>query len=256
MHMLAEQRRMKILELLQEEGSARVKQLCELFHVTEPTIRQDLQILSEKNFIVRDHGGAFLKSVPSQVRNLTLQRTENQEKKEIIARKAAEFINNGDSVILDSGSSVTAVAQQIVNKKNLTIVTNALNIALILGAEYGFTVMMTGGEFKPPTLSLTGDKAASFFAGLHLDKLFLACLGISAEGELTYPGLSDIPVKKAMIASADTVFLVADSTKLGRSAFASLGGIEQVDCLITDNGITEQYRTLIESKGVKIIIAE
>jgi DeoR/GlpR family transcriptional regulator of sugar metabolism len=254
--MLAEQRRMKILELLQEEGSARVRQLCTLFNVTEPTIRQDLQILSENDFIIRDHGGAFLKSVPTQVKTLTLQRTENQEKKEIIARKAAEFINNGDSVILDSGSSVTAIAREITDKKNLTIVTNALNIALLLGAEHGFNVMMTGGEFKPPTLSLTGDKAAGFFSGLHLNKLFLACLGISPEGDLTYPGLSDIPVKKAMIASADKVYLVADSTKLGKSAFASIGGIEQVDYLITDSGISEQYRALIESKGVKVVIAE
>ena len=254
--MLAEQRRLKILELLQEEGSARVKQLCTLFKVTEPTIRQDLHILSEKDFIIRDHGGAFLKSVPTQVKTLTLQRTENQEKKEIIAKKAAEFINNGDSIILDSGSSVTAIAKEITDKKNLTIVTNALNIALMLGAEHGFNVMMTGGEFKPPTLSLTGDKAAGFFTGLHLQKLFLACLGISSDGEITYPGLSDIPVKKAMIASADTVYLVADSTKLGRAAFASIGGIEQVDCLITDSGITDEYRTLIGSKGVKIIIAQ
>ena len=92
-----------------------------------------------------------------------------------------------------------------------------------MGAEPGIEVIVTGGEFKPPTLSLTGQKAATFFEDIHVDKLFLATAGISLKSGLTYPSISDIVVKKAMIDAADVTYLVADSTKIGKNAFASLG---------------------------------
>src|ERR1700755_2145142 len=107
--------------------------------------------------------------------------------------------------------------------KHFTIITNALNITLMLGAKRGIEVIVTGGEFKSPTLSLTGQKAADFFKGLHVQKLFMATAGTSLKAGLTYPSISDLVVKKAMIDAADITYLVADSTKIGKSAFASLG---------------------------------
>lgn len=253
--MLAEQRRLKILELLQEEGSARVSNLSKTFDVSEPTIRQDLEKLEAEGFIVREHGGAFLKSVSQQVASFALQHQENMEKKTSIGKKAAEFIQDWDSIILDSGSTTTEVAKNLDNKQHVKIVTNALNIALLLGSHAFFEVLVTGGEFKAPTLSLTGEIAANFFRQLHVDKLFLATAGISWETGLTYPGLSDLPVKKAMIDSASEVYLVADSTKIGQAAFASLGGLDLIDYFITDSGITDEDRAMFEQRGVKIIIA-
>jgi DeoR/GlpR family transcriptional regulator of sugar metabolism len=253
--MLAEQRRLKILELLQEEGSARVSNLSKTFDVSEPTIRQDLEKLEVEGFIVREHGGAFLKSVPQQVASFALQHQENMEKKISIGQKAAEFVQDWDSIILDSGSTTTEVAKNLTQKQHVKIVTNALNIALLLGSHPFFEVLVTGGEFKAPTLSLTGEIAANFFRQFHVDKLFLATAGISWETGLTYPGLSDLPVKKAMIDSASEVYLVADSTKIGQAAFASLGGLDLIDYFITDSGITDQARGMFEERGVKVIIA-
>jgi DeoR/GlpR family transcriptional regulator of sugar metabolism len=253
--MLSELRRLKILELLQEEGSARVSNLSKLFKVSEPTIRQDLEKLEEEGLVVKEHGGASLKSLSQQVRSLSLQHLENLDKKVEIAKKAAEFITAGDSIILDSGSTVTEIAKNLTGRKGLRVITNALNIALNLGADGSCEVLMTGGEFKAPTLSLTGEKAAAFFGQIHVDKLFLATGGISPNLHLTYPGFSDIPVKKAMIESAGHVYLVADSSKLGKASFASLGGIEMVHTFITDSGISPQYRQQIESCGVEVIIA-
>jgi DeoR/GlpR family transcriptional regulator of sugar metabolism len=180
---------------------------------------------------------------------------ENIDKKVLIGRKAAEFINTGDRVILDSGSTVTEVAKQLHGKQGLTVITNALNIALIIGAEYGFELMVTGGEFKAPTLSLTGEKAAMFFRNVYVDKLFLATGGISPNFELTYPGFSDLPVKRAMIEAASEVFLVADSTKFGHSALASLGNLGDVDCIITDEGIDPAIVRRLGDIGVKVAIA-
>ena len=105
--MLANERRNKILEFIQEDGSARVKTLSEMFHVSEPTIRQDLEVLEKDGHIVREHGGAFLKTMSRQVSTLTLQHTEHLDEKRKIAEKALEYIKDGDSLILDSGSTVT-----------------------------------------------------------------------------------------------------------------------------------------------------
>ncbi|MGA2976594.1 MAG: DeoR/GlpR family DNA-binding transcription regulator [Spirochaetia bacterium] len=253
--MLAIQRRRKILELLQEEGSARVSALSRLFGVSEPTVRQDLERLEVEGFVVREHGGAFLKSVPQQVKNLNLQHLENMDKKARIGRRAAEMIHDEDSLILDSGSTVTELARNLGTKHHLRIITNALNIALLLGTEFSFEILVTGGEFKAPTLSLTGERTAAFFDRIHVQKTFLAVGGVSLEAGLSYPGFADIVVKKAMIEAASEVVLLADSTKIGKVAFAALGPVDLVHYLVTDNGISDEQRDAFESHGVKVIIA-
>jgi DeoR/GlpR family transcriptional regulator of sugar metabolism len=126
----------------------------------------------------------------------------------------------------------------------------------MLGAEPGIEVIMTGGEFKPPTLSLTGQKAADFFKGINVQKLFLATAGLSLKYGLTYPSISDLVVKKAMIEAAETRYLVADSTKIGMSAFASLGSLSLIDYIITDAGIEEKYKNILKENEIELIIAE
>ncbi len=254
--MLANQRRQKIFELLKEDGSAKVNRLSRIFKVTEVTIRQDLEKLEQEGLIIREHGGAFLKNMQDNVRSFTPLNTDNMEKKTAIGRKAASLIENGDTIILDSGSTTTEIAKQILGKKGLTVITNALNIALLLGADPGIEVMVTGGEFKPPTLSLTGQKAADFLENIHVDKLFLATAGISLRSGLTYPSISDITVKKAMIDAADVTYLVADSTKIGKNSLASLGALSLIDYLITDQDIDPKHLELFTENQVEVILAK
>jgi DeoR/GlpR family transcriptional regulator of sugar metabolism len=128
-------------------------------------------------------------------------------------------------------------------------------MALMLGAEPGFDVHMTGGHFKAPTLSLSGERSADYFRDLYAEKLFLATAAIDIEGGLTYPALSDIAVKRAMIASARNIDLVADSSKIGTRSFCVLGGLDQVDVLVTDDGIRQEHRKAIEDIGVEVVIA-
>ena len=253
--MLANQRREKILELLKEDGSAKVVDLAKLFKITEVTIRQDLEKLEKDGLILREHGGAYLKNVEDQVKNFSLVHLENMDKKELIAQKCLEFIEAGDTIILDSGTTTTEIAKKLKGIKNLTVITNALNIALMLGAEPGIEIIMTGGEFKPPTLSLTGQKAADFFVGINVQKLFLATAGLSLKSGLTYPSISDLVVKKAMINAADITYLVADSTKIGKSSFASLGALSLVDYIITDAGIEDKHKNIFKDNEVELIIA-
>ena len=254
-NLMANQRREKIMDLIREDGSAKVANLARLFKVTEVTIRQDLEKLEKDELIVREHGGAFLKNVEDQVKNFSLTHRENMEKKNAIAEKCLDFIDSGDTIILDSGSTTTEIAKKLRGMKNLTIITNALNIAVMLGAESGIEVIVTGGEFKPPTLSLTGQKAADFFKGLNVQKLFLATAGISLKAGLTYPSISDIVVKKAMIDAADITYLVADSSKIGKSALASLGALSLIDYIITDEGIESKHKRVFEEHEIELIIA-
>jgi DeoR/GlpR family transcriptional regulator of sugar metabolism len=254
--MLAHQRRDKILELLKEDGSAKVINLAKIFKVSEVTIRQDLEKLEQDGFIKREHGGAFLKNVEDSVRTFTLLNQENIVQKQIIGKKAAEFIESGETVILDSGSTTTEIAKNLIGRSGITVITNALNIAMMLGAEPGIEVIVTGGEFKPPTLSLTGQKAASFFEDINADKLFLATAGISLRSGLTYPSLSDIVVKKAMIDAADVTYLVADSSKIGKNAFASLGALSLIDYIITDASIDQKRAQILREHEIEIIIVE
>ncbi len=255
MAILPNQRREKIIDFLKEDGSAKVVDLAKLFKVTEVTVRQDLEKLEKKGLLTREHGGAFLKNIQDQVSNVSLVHQENLDKKEAIALKCLEFIESGDTIILDSGSTTTEIAKKLKGYQGLTVITNALNIALMLGSESGIEVIMTGGEFKPPTLSLTGQKAADFFNGLNVQKLFLATAGISLKSGLTYPSISDLVVKKAMINAADITYLVADSTKIGKNALASLGALSMIDYIITDSGMEEKDKDVFKENDIKVIVA-
>ncbi len=251
----ANQRRDKILDMIREDGQAKVADLSRIFKVTEVTIRQDLERLEEEGLIRREHGGAILNQTRDDIGELQLVNQQNMEAKRAIAAEAVKLIDNGDTIILDSGSTTTEIAKLLGGFHNLQVITNALNIAMILGKNSGISLNVTGGEFKSPTLSLTGDKAAQYFDGIHADKVFLATAGISLKAGLTYPSLSDLVVKKAMIESADTVYLVADSTKIGRSAFASLGALSMVDYIITDSNITEADKKMFNDFEVNYMIA-
>ncbi len=254
--MLAAQRREKILQLIQEDGHAKVLELSKLFKVTEVTIRQDLERMERQGLIVREHGGACLSDAGLNVKDLTLMNQNHLEEKKAIARKALTFIHDGETIILDSGSTTTEIAKLMGGFTNLTVITNAINIALILGSMSGINLNVTGGEFKSPTLSLTGMKAANYLENIHADKVFLATAGINLKTGLTYPSISDLVVKKTMIEVSDVVYLVADSSKIGTSSFASLGALSLVDHIITDSNITPEDEEVFKKYDVKYTVAQ
>ena len=254
--MALNQRRTEILNLIQEDGHAKVQKLSKIFKVSDVTIRQDLEELEKMGYVQREHGGAFLKDVGTFAKTGQLFNTSHMDEKIAIAKTAAGLVNEGETIILDSGSTTTELARQLVGYKSLNVLTNALNIAMMLGENPGISLLVSGGEFKAPTLSLTGEIAAKLFKGIHVNKLFLATAGISTEDFLlTYPSLSDLSVKSAMIRAASKVYLLADSSKIGRPSFASLGRISLIDTLITDDKIDTAAAARIEELGVKIIIA-
>jgi DeoR/GlpR family transcriptional regulator of sugar metabolism len=253
--LLSESRRRRILDWIQEEGSARVRELAAAFDVSEVTIRGDLEKLEAEGHITREHGGAFLNSVPAQVNALTLHHQENMDKKRRIGALAAGLVADGETLILDAGTTTTEVANRLTGRRDLTVITNALNIALTLGAVPGFAVHMPGGQFKAPTLSLSGDKAVDYFRNIFAAKLFLATAGVALEAGLTYPSFADLQLKEAMIKAAARVYLVADSTKINKSAFTRLGTLDVIHAFITDDGISDADAQAFERRGIEMLIA-
>ncbi|WP_034947535.1 DeoR/GlpR family DNA-binding transcription regulator [Erwinia oleae] len=251
-----QQRREKILEMIREDGTVTVKMLTAAFGLTEATIRTDLRNLQKEGYVQRYHGGATLSTGKQNTGALLLERQTHLDEKQAIGRLAAQHIENGDTVIFDSGTTTTAIAQQIGHIRKLSVVTTAVNIALMLGGEPGINILLTGGTFKFPTLSTSGEKAASFFENVLAEKLFLATACISPRLGLSFPSETDIKVKSAMIRSARTVYVVADSSKIDKvSMFALPCDWSNIHYLITDNGITPESVAAFEALGVNVLVA-
>lgn len=253
--LLSEPRRRRILEWIQEEGAARVRELAVAFQVSEATIRQDLERLEHDGQVTREHGGAFLNAAPASAGTMTLHHQENMEQKRRIGALAAGLVGDGETIILDAGTTTTEIAVRLTGRRNLTVITNALNIAVILGSVPGNAVHMPGGQFKGPTLSLSGDKSVEYFRNIFAGKLFLATAGVSLETGLTYPSFADLQLKEAMIKAASHVYLVADSTKINKSSFTRLGSMDMIHTFITDNGISDEDARAFRDRRIEVMVA-
>jgi DeoR/GlpR family transcriptional regulator of sugar metabolism len=251
--MFKNQRQQRILELIRENGSCKVTKLKDLFKVSEPTIRQDLKELEDQKLVLRQHGGACLLDFHSDTITLSVEGRGHIEEKKRIAKCARQFIHNGDSIILDSGSTVTELANLLDDAKDLNIITNGINIAIHLTNQTDNDVLLLGGQYKKPTASLTGDRGICMLRGLTVDYLFMATGGIDVKTGLSFPSFSDIELKKAMVGCAKKVILLADSSKVGKTKFATIDYLDKIDILITDSNIDKANKTELENKGIEII---
>ncbi|NIF22436.1 DeoR/GlpR family DNA-binding transcription regulator [Candidatus Pantoea multigeneris] len=250
-------RRDKILEMIREDGTVTVKFLTDAFDVTDATIRTDLRVLQQQGMVQRYHGGATLMTAKQNTVAMLLERQIHLEQKDAIGRTAAQYVENGDTVIFDSGTTTTAIADHLTHIKRLHVITTAVNIALKLGGEPEMHILLTGGTFKSPTLSTSGEKAAGFFENVLAEKLFLATACISPRAGLSFPSETDIKLKLAMINSASKVYVVADSSKIDKvSMFALPCEWDKIDALITDDGITAAQIAAFKALGVKVVIAQ
>lgn len=247
----------KIFERVQAAKLVKLSELSSEFGVSMPTIRKDIDELQRLGRVERVHGSVRLTSTqPETARSADHAPVlPTSPEKALIGRKAASLISNGDSLILDCGATTTELAKNLLDRKNLRIVTNALNIAILLGAEPTNRVMLTGGIFKAETVAVSGEKASAFFEGMFVDKLFLAAGGVSMESGISYPDFIDLHVKRAMIDAAKTVYLLADSKKFGKREFAAFGAMESIDCLVTDEGLGDEFVTWLNSSGTRILYA-
>lgn len=250
------ERRTYILEILERVGDVKVSDLAERLNVSEMTIRRDLDFLQEKDVLTRTRGGGVLEAVDAVEAPLVVRLRRKIEAKTAIGLAAARFIREGSTIILDSGSTTIHIAEQLDDFSNLTVVTNDLNIACDLVAKPGIQVVSTGGVVRSVTHSSVGFITERTLKDLQVDQVFLGAGGADIEGGITNESILEVPVKQAMINAARQAILVVDSSKIGHRALAHICPLSFVHVVITDSGIKDSDRALIEALGVDVVVAD
>ncbi len=252
--MNTEIRREKICEVLAQENFHNTSTLAKIFRVSESTIRRDLQKLAEGNLIKRTHGGAIPKN--KGIVGFDIRESLHYEEKDRIGKAASQLVDDGNTIFLDAGTTTTHVAKYLISKKNLTVITNALNIASYLEKAETMTIILIGGRLIPEIHSLVGPIAEETVKKLNVDKAIIATAGIDLVAGLTNSYIEEVPVKQWMIKNAREVIVVADSSKFGKNALSSfIPTNDNIHKIVTDDGIPQEDKNALEEKGIEIVIA-
>ena len=258
-HLPAEMRLVLIQQLLEQLGFVRVRDLSERFGVSTVTVRNDLQVLEERQVAFRVHGGAMPFSGARGERPFEEVVERQAEQKSAIAKLAASLVSNGETIVVDVGTTAASLAQALVDRADLTeltVITSGLKVALLLEAAHPrFSVVVTGGTLRPKQHSLVEPLATAMFEKLRADTVFVGCNGVSVDGGVSNVNLPEAAVKRAMIASAARCVVLADSTKLGVRTLAPVCSLAEVDMLVTDDGAEPSELDTIRAQGVDVVTA-
>jgi DeoR family fructose operon transcriptional repressor len=252
--MFAAERRNHIARLIESHQRVIVADLAQRFRVSEATIRRDLALLDGIGVLQRTHGGAIATEQMSFEPDVKERQVLHLEEKVRIGQKAVEFIQDGDSVILDAGTTTVHIARALKGRR-VTVVTNALNIADELLESPATKILVTGGMARSRTSSLVGPYADEVLRRLNVDKVFLATNGISSGRGLTTPNPAEARTKQVMVEAAKEVIAVADHSKFGRTFMAQIVPIRSLDMLITDSGADSAVVGQVEQLGIRTVLA-
>ncbi|WP_367079839.1 DeoR/GlpR family DNA-binding transcription regulator [Rossellomorea marisflavi] len=239
--LIPEERHSIIIEKLQQTGKVELEELLDNIGVSAMTIRRDLAFLEKEGKLIRTHGGAVLPDPIIAETPYMWKESKNIEYKREIATKAIPLIKPGSSLFLDSGTTTLEIAKQIKEIEGLTIITNDIRIAFEL-LEAKSKVMVTGGELQSEVGALFGPPAQEFLQGVHVDLFFLGAHAVEEQAGVTAPTYEKAAIKKAMLASAQQTWLVADSSKFQHKSFAEVCGITDLAGMIVDEGIMPETR--------------
>ncbi|MFI7318737.1 DeoR/GlpR family DNA-binding transcription regulator [Streptomyces venezuelae] len=253
--MYAPERQQEILRLARDGGRVDVLSLAEVFQVTAETIRRDLKALDRAGLVRRVHGGAIPAGRLDFEPDLAEREGTAADEKDRIARAALAELPAEGSVVLDAGSTVARLAAALPLESTLTVVTHSLPTAARLADHPGIQLHLIGGRVRQRTRAAVDAWALRAYGEIRADVLFLAANGFSAEAGLTTPDLAEAAVKRAAVAAARRVVLLADSAKHGQEHFARFGDLADVDLLITDTGLTDDDAAAIERGGTEVVRA-
>ena len=256
--MYPEERQQAIAATVMAQGRASVADLAQTYDVTTETVRRDLAVLDRAGVLRRVHGGA----VPVRALHLVEPSVDEREAtraghKHGIALAAAEFIpQSGATVLFDAGTTTARVAALLPADRELLVVTNSVPIAARLSVLSSVSLQLLGGRVRGLTQAAVGEQTVRTLESLRVDIAFIGTNGISVRHGLSTPDPGEAAVKRAMVACANFVVVVADSSKIGREEFVSFAPIERVDVLVTDSEITAADRTTLSEHGVDVVVAQ
>jgi DeoR family transcriptional regulator of aga operon len=249
------QRHKYILDTLQKEGFLKVTDVANSLSVTTATIRNDLKYLEEKKLLFRTHGSASAINPHTIDLNLTEKEKMKINEKTKIAQAAYKLIEKNDSIIVGAGSTVFALAKQINPIDQLTIVTASLKVAILLNELANTNVIQLGGTIRKNSVSVIGDYTLRFFDDITCSKVFLGVDGIDSEFGITNSNIEEAQLNKRMIDASLKTIILADSSKFGKRGFGRICSLDRVDIIVTDPGITDSMKKIIENAGIRLVIA-
>lgn len=246
----------KIMNIISHTGNASTTYLSSLLGVSESTIRRDLNEIAKTNkMIERVHGGIVLRSDKVGLELMfDLKLDKNLDEKKKIAKKALEFIEDGDSIVLDSGTTCFQIAKLLYHKKGLRVITTDVKIAEELGKFAEIETIIIGGIVRPGYYSIGGDLAIEIMNKFSVEKAFLGVDAIDVERGITNSSMFEVGIKKTMIEKAKQVIVVSDHTKFGKIALAEVSPLRNVNYIITDSKIDDKFVKEIGKLGINMII--
>jgi DeoR/GlpR family transcriptional regulator of sugar metabolism len=250
---LVEERRKQVLELVSRKGFVTLSDLAEEIPASESTLRRDLDHWFQRGQLKRIHGGAMFTGEGTALPPLEARSASQIEEKRQIARAAADRIRNGDTVLLDGGTTTLEVARRLVGRP-LQIVTNSLPIANLFAASRDTDLVLLGGYVYPSTGVALGPMTVRMMENVHVHQCILSVGGITAKGLFNSNPLL-VETERRMMRCADEVVVVADHTKVGKQALAYLCKLDAIDTLIVDSGLSPAQRELLERAAVRLVLA-
>lgn len=234
--MLAYERKSRIIEYLEQNGRAEVTILSQLLGVVPETIRRDLRELETQGVLKRTHGGAVIEQPKEREYPVQVRVMKNAVEKDMLCRKAAEFVSEGDLIFIDNSSTLVNIIKHISDDMHLSILTNSIKVLqeYALYKKDNITMLCTGGVFSRSNLSLSGTLSDSFTREFFPNKAFVSCHGVSAEHGFTDGNLHEVAFRREVISLAEKVYFLVDHSKFGKLGPIKLGGLEICDVLITD----------------------
>lgn len=248
-------RQTEILDIARSDGRVVVEALAERFNVTLQTIRRDLTELAEAGLLDRVHGGAVIRTGVTNI-GYEERRRMNEAAKAAIGRRCAQAIPDNCSMILNLGTTTEAVARELLNHRNITVVTNNMNVANILVANESCEIMVAGGGLRRTDGGLVGDLTTEFIEQFKVDYAIIGTSALDRDGDLLDFDLAEVRVSKAIIRQSRKRFVVVDASKLDRSAPARLASLSELDAVFTDKPLPEDLMRKCSEWGTEVFVAD
>jgi DeoR family transcriptional regulator, aga operon transcriptional repressor len=247
-------RHQHIITKLRKEGNVKVLDLCSELNVSSVTIRKDLKLLEDKDLLFRTHGGGTMSNPYTADKPVKEKENIQSGEKLNIGEAAASLVEQNDCILIASGTTVLSLARNIYPKGNLTVITAALNVAMELIRHPEIEVIQLGGLLRKSSSSVTGNYAEKILEDFSCSKLFLGVDGIDLEFGLTTTNMMEAQLNKKMIKASQKTIVLADSTKFGKRGFGKICGLEDIEQIITDSGISDHMVESLKGLGIEITI--
>lgn len=254
--MLAIERRNEILERLQADRRVRVSELSQSYGVSEETIRRDLEKLENDGFAIKSYGGAVINENANIDLPFNVRKQRNVAGKQCIAEMICKRVKDGDSIMLDASSTAVYIVKALKEKKNLTVITNSIEIVIELYDMPEWKVISTGGVFREESFALVGPQTDRILKSYHVDKAIISCKGLDFAAGITDSDEFHANNKRTMLGAARERILAIDSSKFDTVAFTTIGPLEDITTVVTDKKMEPRWRRAFEEAGVACVFPE